>query len=570
VSSDRTATRAQGAIAILRRPRIAGAIPEHLRGLAALDPQAVRSSRRELLLASVLLAVLCGAVYGAYAARGGFLIDDWYLTRVTLMPDVHGDFGGVRQLFETFGFRPLFTVWTPAVYWVLSDNQTAHLIQSLLLALALACALYALLRRVRLAPVHAFAIAALCLIYPFADSIRFWSAASYASLTLALFVVGLTVAIRALSLEGRRALWLHGLSLALFAASVLLYELAAPFIFLTVFVYLLGTTRRRAITRAGIDAALGAALLVGVTLRNRSDWNSTLGADTGAHAMWEHAKLIYSQAATILARTLEPWADPSRIAVLAVAGSIAVWGVVALFRRPDAVTRRRLRLWLGLAGAGLAIGIVGYVVYIPGPAFQYFPLGGGVYNRINGVAGIGFVLLGYGLVATAVILAPRALPSSRGAVLIAGVLLLGATGIGYAVTVIRHSDAWIRSSRIQHGILDFVQSRLPHPAPGTTVYVRAPVFTGQGISVFAADWEITLALQLRYHRKDIAGYPVLPGMVLVCGANGVSPGNTQPGWYNGQTAYGKVYVLTPRDNTMVWINSPEVCRQHADLQGFWL
>jgi len=120
---------------------------------------------------------------------------------------------------------------------------------------------YLLLRQLGLAIGHAAAIAALVLTFPFSDSVWLWGVLSLSSLAIAAFLLGLVLALRALQSRGRRALALHGASLALYLLSVVSYEVVAVAGCLTGLLYLRVVGLRRARARWALDAAMIAVTL---------------------------------------------------------------------------------------------------------------------------------------------------------------------------------------------------------------------------------------------------------------------------------------------------------------------
>ena len=98
-----------------------------------------------------------------------------------------------------------------------------------------------------MARLHAAAIGSLALLFPASDSTIFWATGSIAHVAIALYLAGTLCSIRGLRSHGRSALGFHALGIALYAASILQYQIATPFIFLSVFVYrFAGASWRRA------------------------------------------------------------------------------------------------------------------------------------------------------------------------------------------------------------------------------------------------------------------------------------------------------------------------------------
>ena len=107
--------------------------------------------------------------------------------------------------------------------------------------------------------------------------------------------------------------------------------------------------------------------------------------------------MIVEGGAEIVGRSLLP-VGPTRTGLALVllglvfaAGLIALWRVPRLFPRGPGLG---LRGWLLLGGAGLALTVLGWSVFVPADPY-YTPTIYGVTNRVNGIGGIASILLVY-------------------------------------------------------------------------------------------------------------------------------------------------------------------------------
>lgn len=81
--------------------------------------------------------------------------------------------------------------------------------------------LYALLRMPAL---HAFAVVALVLVFPFSDTTRLWAMAGYNQIAVVLWLLGVLVALRGLGATGRRGAPLHAGAAALYVLGILVWS----------------------------------------------------------------------------------------------------------------------------------------------------------------------------------------------------------------------------------------------------------------------------------------------------------------------------------------------------------
>ncbi len=203
-----------------------------------------------------------------------------------------------------------------------------------------------MLRTLRLNPIAAAAIGTLALLFPWSDTGRLWAAASINNIALILFFVGVVVALKGLRTPGRRGIALHGVAVAFYVASLLLYEVTAGPMLVLVFVYALVAPWRLALRLWLIDlVALGATLAYSASITDKP--LGTFGEQL------RHVPELASGAAALFVTSALPIDAPRWIVPVLTAAVLAGVGGALLRGRPDPPVRDDLVRWLGVAAAGV-------------------------------------------------------------------------------------------------------------------------------------------------------------------------------------------------------------------------
>src|SRR4051794_14839894 len=376
------------------------------RVLAPVDTAGFPPVRRELVLAAALLALLGAVVYGPQVAHGGFYWDDWQNAANVHFSREPGLFGALDQSTErpVFGYRPVLTALLVLQYEALGLHVHAFVAMAALYGAITAWALFLLLRTLGLAAREALVPALLLLVFPWCDSTRMWNTASFDTVAVTLYLLGLVTALRGLRAPpGRRRLLLTAGSLALYLAAAWTYEIVAIAVAGSVAVYLLVAPRREALRRFGLDVVVvGVALTLVAT--------GTTRTPLGLGDQLRHAGTLAEQSVSLLARALVPVGD-----VPGIVGAVLALGVVGAALRSG---RPELRRWLAAAGLGALAVVAGYLLFVPAARY-YEPLAPGTTNRMNVLAAVGYAVLVYALVrmASALVAGPPA--PGVGAVLLA-------------------------------------------------------------------------------------------------------------------------------------------------------
>jgi hypothetical protein len=476
--------------------------------------------------AGLLVALVVG--FGGHIRHGGFVADDW-TNLATYRYGPHGGglgaVGDYRRVDLPSANHAAQSVLFTAEYGLLGGHVRLHILLTLALAALLSVALFAFVRELGAPPGFAVALAVLAFVYPWSDANRFWIACDWNNLALALYFAGAVVGLR----RGP-----HVVTFAAFVAAILTYELVAVAVALTGALYLTRMPRREALMRWAADVV---AAVAGVLLMMALTPRTALGSTS---EKLHHAGVIAEQSLTIWADTLWPFGGLGRgaaVAILLVALTTGAW--------------RRSRWLLGAAG-GIAFVIVGYAVLVPGEDF-YTPLYPGIGNRVNLMAGIGMIAVALSLVA--MVARPR----------IAIPLAAAFLAVGFVVKLRDHSDDYTRSASIQAAELRGLRALVPHPPPGTTIYLRQPTpESAPGISTFSWRWDLSGATQITYGDGSVHGYPILPGNGLVCERDAIHPrGN---GLETFSAPYGHAVLVDLQSNRVLGADSPADCRR--SVTGF--
>jgi hypothetical protein len=498
-------------------------------------------------LALLGLVVLAAVAYLPHIRHGGFYLDDWSDAAGTFHPPGGPGIGNVLDYFgPIFPYRPVLILYVPFKYALLGANMAAQLTLAVALGVAVAALLYGLLRHFRVPPLHAWAIAALVVVYPSFDSVRLWEAASLPSVALIFALSGIWLALIALE---RRSWPLHACAALLYVISILTYEITLPLIAGAGLLYVADAGWRRA--RAPWGLGIAAVLVAGL-------WNGlhTNREVSGLSGDLHHLKEIFDSGATVLGSTLIPvGATPRTTLALVVLAAVLAAGAAAYLAAPS---RWRdpgwgLREWLFLAAAGLAVAALGWIMFIPADPY-YTPSLLGYTNRVNAVSGLGLVICVYAALGVGVTLlaalVPRLRPWSAWAILGLAVLL----GASYVHVLERHIDIWDEAYRQQRVAIDRIKAVYPDLPPESTLFTSAyPAYYTLGVPIFSANWDLNGMVKMEYDDGSLEGYPLFEGSSLECRPDGIAMSGAVES--RDVTPYGDAHLLnlqtqrhsTPRD-----------------------
>jgi hypothetical protein len=499
-------------------------------------------TRRELALVAGGLLLAAALVYGRQVLGGGLYWDDWQNAANVHFSREPGLFGALSQATErpVFGYRPVLTALLVLQFEAFWSHVHVLLGLAAFYGATTALALFVLLRTLGLATIEAIVPAALLLVFPWCDSTRMWATASFDTLAVTLYLLGLTLAVQAL--RSRRTALVVA-SLALYLAAAWTYEIVTVAIAFSVAVYLLVAPRRTALRRFALDLVVVVVALAVVA-------TGTTRQPRSAADQLSHAGTLAGQAFSLLARALVPVDGVP--GVVGAALLAAVVGAALASRRPE------LRRWVAAAALGGLCVVAGYVLFVPAGA-AYQPLAPGSTNRMNVLAAVGSVVLAYALVRLA-----SALVAGRRAPVLAAVLL-AAIGAGYLVRVQGDEGDWRRAADVQQQVLDSVQAAVPRPPPGTTVYTfAAPAAAAPGVPVFSLPFDLRAALRLRYDDSTVRAFPIRGFDVIRCLGDRLYPVGGSYGPVQA-APYGQALFVDVRRRTATRIDSRAQCRRWAAL-----
>jgi hypothetical protein len=517
----------------------------------------------QLVAVLLVLTVVGAGVYGSNAIHGGFLSDAWSTRATYVFAPNSGFFGGVSRFLEesNISVRPLLAVLLSGYNFVFGGHMGFWLAWLVATNVAMCGLLYLLLRRLSLGLIDSAVIAVLVLVFPAASALRLWAAMVASPVTISLALIGFLLALTAFECENRRkSLFLHGLSLLFFVASLLLYELALPVMMLSVLIYRFKAPWRPAIYRWLVDAVVLGTIALTVTRSSESGFQNN-------GSMFDHAREIYSQLHTLLATVVLPFGS-ARWYILLLLALIPLAGAVVYRLLPhDAELRRDLGRWLTVMAAGVVIVLASYAIFIP--ALEYYvPLRVGDGSRINAVPSIGWVLLFYGGARLVGVLVFQEVPNRRRLAQGLAILACALVAIGWIRSLRAESDSYIGAFREDLRVLATVQTEIPQPAPESTIWTFGqPVLYALEIPVFANTWDMTTAIQLQYDDPSLTSYVALPETTFDCRAHELVPGGAYAeGTLNSAlaSAYGRTYFINTVTGEAVQIDSRADCLQAAE------
>jgi hypothetical protein len=460
--------------------------------------------KKELGVAAALFALLALVAYGYHVAHGGFYADDWANAASYHFADPPRYWNAVSDIHQVIGGRPLMTLLVPLPHALFGLDPTPHLILATLLGVATALSLFALLRTLEMPTVHAWAIAALVLLFPWSDSLRLWATASLNTIAVCFFLVGLTIALRGFDHPGRRGTAMHAGATFLYLLSVLTYEVTAAAALLAGLLYL-GRASRPVVLRAWLAdvAAVMAGLLYSLTTTVSSRHVGSLSERLGDLPDFTHDSLL------LLASALQPFGTmgrPLQALVLLLAAAVVVAALLRVRRQGDPA----LRFWLRWSAIGLVAVGAAYFMFL---GSHLHPLDPGIDNRINVFAGIGACVLVYSIVASA----SHLLLGARPAATVVALGLVAVIAIGYGSRLASNESDWKGAADRQAAVLSGADAELASLPRGSAVLsFGAPAQTAPGVPVFNRFWDLGGALELHSDGAVTSAYPVYGGVSVSC------------------------------------------------------
>lgn len=516
---------------------------------------------REALAATLVLSATAVGVFQHFVRNAGFYGDDWIFAATYRFAEDPRFVEAARSISELLGGRPLFPFLVVAEHGLFGPNATLHATLSIALSVATSAALFLLLRAAGIGRFDALAIALLALLFPWADSARYWPVvAVVGNVATTLYLLGATVALHGLrAVDKRRRRLLHGIAIALYLLSLGLYEVAAGVILGGVLLYRTRGTWREAFTRWTIDLAFVIPLLALSALRT-ADVRSVASVGDRVSAIPEYVKGAAKIAAS---HPLPPAFGGS-------AGRLVAAGVIALilgwaFTR-SATKDRAVVFWRRAAVAGVVVVALAYLPYL---GYYLNPLAPGAGNRINVLAAGGYALFAYSVARLLARRLGRADPRIEASLVCALTLVIAVASV---LRLENDANRWIDAAERQQRILSAIDGAFPRPAPETTIYVfgfdreEAP-----DVPVFGDRYDLDAAVELDADDRTLDVYPIFDGVTLVCGRRRVYPIGRKYGEEFG-AEYARVFLFDAETRRRLRIDDEDDCvrgRQLFRPGAFW-
>ncbi len=511
-------------------------------------------SLREGLIATALIALLGVLAYGGFVADGGFYSDDWAHAADYEFAESPRYIHSFEQQRDFLGGRPLSAALMPVPQALFGPDPEPHLILALAIGILISVCFFVLLRTLGMASLHAGAITALALLFPWADSSWLWATGSVNSLSIGFFFVGLTVALRGFDRSGRRGTAMHAVAAFLYLLSVLTYEVTAGVVVLVGLLYF-GRAERGVALRAWLtDLAVVLAALVYSLIATASSRPVATVRDR-----IEDLPDFVRESLLLLSSAFQPFGSmgrPLQALVLLVAAAVVVAVALRLRCSGESPLREEtLDGWPRWLLIGLLAAVATYFMFL---GSHLHPRDGGINNRVNVFAGFAICLLAYATIACACQLLWRS-PRTAGIATFAAAAVLAA---GYATDLHSDQSQWRQAAAEQGAVLDDLDSRLlPLPDHSTVLVFGYPAQAAPGIPVFDRSWDMGGALQIRSGGAVRAAYPIHENVEVTCGEQVVLDGGEGYGRFT--LDYGRLYFYDP-DLGSEKIDSRRSCRRAAE------
>jgi len=521
-----------------------------------------RRGWREAAFLLASLAILAALVYGPDVLHGGFTSDAWSNRSIYLSSPSKSFSGELSYYLDlpNFAVRPLFAVYIVILNAAFGSHFHFWLAWLVATNVVMSACLYILLRQLSFAAVDAGMIAILVLLFPAATSLRFWPATVQAPAAISFALLGFSLALVAFGAHGRARFGLHCISLLLFAASLLLYEVALPLMLASVLLYRLRVGWREAAARWAADCIVLLCIVFTVTTSTPANETQNLAG------MWSHARAIVSQAKLLFLTVVLPFASAHWYILLMLA-LLPVAALVVYRRSPVGdPNRRELGRWLACLLAGLVVVGLSYAIYVPGVDY-YVPMGAGIANRVNAMPSVGFSLIVYAGAMLASTLAFRDFAQRRTLATLFAAVGVALLAVGWVNRISADSNAYRLAFAEDERVLDTMRTALPDPPMHSTIWTFGqPVEIAPGIPVFGSTWDMTGSVQLTFDDPTLTSYVAFPATTFACQANAVVPGGN-PTYAVGNnpksnpfaSTYGHTYFLDTTTGKMRRLNSRAGC-----------
>jgi hypothetical protein len=518
------------------------------------------------------LAFVCALAAAIFAFEprirvGGLAADDWALYSEIKFPVAAGFRSSFDAILSSAGSRIGAAPYWWASFSLFGSHTKLYSVTAAALAVLMALSVYLLMRELRFTVGVALAAMTLTIVAPSLETVRFWFTPSGSQLSMALYFLGLKVALRAFDAPRAQRVRLHLVSWLLYLASVLYAEVALPLVAVGILVYAARAPLRRSLSRWAIDLPL---VIVGY-LAVSSFVNEHKAFGKLPPSMWgEHARLLGDQALSIFTETLVPFSEARALVLWAVAVVLVAAAAVWMRRATSALAKVELKRWAYVLAVCVTSVVAIYATYVPAMLY-YEPLGPGLASHINIpiaaplAAGVLAVLMLARVVFAEILgrISPRLVNISLAAV----VVWFAVVAIDGAKAVRANGRIWSVAASHDYHVLHVLTATLPRPVMNSTVYTFGEEGTvAPGLPVFFSSFELINAIKIAYDRGDVSGYPVVVDDDTVeCGSRGVrAMVGSVP--LNAPSPYRRTYFFDVASQSYALISSRASCT--AGLQSF--
>jgi hypothetical protein len=519
------------------------------------------SFAHERVLAFAFALIVAGIAFEPRIRVGGFNADDWADYASFKFPQTVGFHSALGALENAAGSRVGHMLYWFVSFSLFGSHAKLYAAMAALLAAFLAFSVYMLLRELRFSIGQSLAMMVLTIVAPSVETMRFWFTVGGLQICLALFFLGLTLALRAFVAPDEQRRRLHAVSWVLYLASAVYAETALPLMAVCILVYLTRANVVSSLRRWAFDMAI---VVVGY-VATLQFVNSHAGFGKLPSSMWlTHANLIAGQTLTIFTKMLGPVSTDDRTLGLAGVGVLAT-ACFVLWRRGNlsANSRRELQRWGFTFLVCLAAIIAIYTVFVPAMLY-YEPLGLGLATHINSATA---APLAIGIFAVLMLAKVVCVELFSGLIPRVGYVAMAWVVAWYAVIAIGslkdvRSDAhiWALASARDYHVLHVLTTDLPRPVHNATVYTFGEAGTvALGMPIFYTSWEQNSAVKVAYDRSDLSSYPMVAfGLQPTCTAKGVTA-SVESTVVNAPSPYGQSYFLDVPSGRYERIDSVAAC-----------
>jgi hypothetical protein len=499
---------------------------------------------RELFAAASVLFAVGVSAYGWYVLNGGLYGDDWGNFAEYRFSHAPRYLTAVHSQVVNLGGRPILAALLPVPSALFGLHPSLHIAFGVLLVVVTSLCFYVLLRVLDFERLDAAAMAALALIFPWADAIELWPTASVNTVAVIFFLVGLLVALRGLNRPGRAGVAMHAAAALLYLMSVLTYEVAGAAAMLAGLLYLRRATPRRALLRWGVDVVVVTAGLTYSLIRT----SPVRHVGTLEQRIADVPQMA-RQSLALFASALVPLGKADHVLRPIVVVVVVAFVVVVVARVWRGKDESR---WL-FVGLGSTVAIAAAYFMFLGSGL--LPLDPATGTRTNVFARFGYAALVYAVVAAATQLVVR----TRQAAKLTTLAVVALIAVGYSIRLAHDESAWARASRLQGNVLDAINDEFRHLQPGTTLATfDFPAEVAPGAPVFVATWDLTGAVRVERHDPTLNAFPIYATVTVRCQANQIVI--HLPGSRGTATAdYSKLFFLDVATGRTARVTSASSC-----------